>query len=175
MGLIDKYPYTNYAGLNLDYYIKQVNDIEDELPAFIKDVSISGNTIIFTKGNDNKIHITIPTGSAFNVSCTRTLEDLWLFSDDLIVGGETEYTTDITSDTFKDLKANIALGNPTFIHVVNNNEVNYYTFLPYLFNNSVIVAITGRGDDNSFISRSFIVSHHYNAHTGNHIMFTRVI
>ena len=28
MGLTDKYPYTNYAGINLDYYIKQVNDVK---------------------------------------------------------------------------------------------------------------------------------------------------
>ena len=175
MGLIDKYPYTNYAGINLDYYIKQVNDIQAELPAYIKDVSISGNTIIFTKGNDNTISITIPTGSAVNVTCTRTFEDTWLFSDDLSVGDEVEYTTDITSAEFNALKDNIKLGNPTFIHVIGTTAANFYTFLPYLFNTSVIVDITGRGDDNEYINRSFVVSHHYNAHTGNHIVFTRVI
>ena len=66
MGLIDKYPYTNYAGINLDFYIQKVNHVDDTIssvaeamPGYVKDVTGSENVITITDGAGNSKHITI--------------------------------------------------------------------------------------------------------------------
>lgn len=174
-----KYPYTNFSEVNLDYVLAKmretviaVNSLETGM---LKDVAISGNTLVFTKGDDSKIYITLPTGVSVNIKCVRSLDDLWLFSDDLAVNGETEFLTDITSAEFNNFKNNVAIGNPAFVHIVSSTDVNYLSFAPYLHNTNLLVDLTGRGDDNSYIQRTFMVSHHYNSSTGNHIKFTRLI
>lgn len=66
MGLTDKYPYTNYAGITLDYYIQKVNHVDDTInsvaeamPGYVKDVTGSENVITVTDGAGNSKQITI--------------------------------------------------------------------------------------------------------------------
>jgi hypothetical protein len=55
MGLTDKYPYTNYAGINLDYYIQAVNKLGSDIPGYIHDVRLANNVLTFTRGNGENI------------------------------------------------------------------------------------------------------------------------
>lgn len=73
MGLIEKYPYTNFAGINLDYYIKKLNEVIDVLNSFdvrvdevesdmlgyIKDITGAENVITIKDGAGNTKQITI--------------------------------------------------------------------------------------------------------------------
>ena len=91
MGLIDKYPYTNYAGINLDYYIKQVNAVEDKiedvtdaLPGYVKDVSGSNNVITVTDGAGNTKQITIsgiPNNPVLTFSVNEYTSDIHSIRD----------------------------------------------------------------------------------------------
>lgn len=53
MGLIDKYPYTNFAGINLDYYIQQVNNVKG------MNFKIDGNTLQLVDGT-GKVLSSVP-------------------------------------------------------------------------------------------------------------------
>ena len=75
MGLIDKYPYTNYAGINLDYYIQKLNEVIDGLNSFepilqgsVKDIRADQNIIRITKNDDTSYAITVTASNSFCVS-----------------------------------------------------------------------------------------------------------
>ena len=106
MGIIDKYPYTNYAGINLDYYIKMVNaaaaDIEDiktELEAiskYVKNVEIiNGAALKVTFGDNNVKTFALPSGNNFVLDIIQPDEDTTAV-DDLEVDGYEEYNTNLT-------------------------------------------------------------------------------
>lgn len=107
MGLVDKYPYTNFAGINLDYYIKMVNaaaaeieDIKTEIEAiknYVKDVAvINSNAVKVTYGNNTSKTYAIPSGTNFVLDVIQPDEDTTLI-DDLEVNASEEYDTNLTN------------------------------------------------------------------------------
>ena len=86
MGLIDKYPYTNYAGINLDYYIRKVNEVNDSIsevaeamPGYVKEVTGSENVITITDGAGNSHQITvtgIPNNPVLTFSTNEYTSDI---------------------------------------------------------------------------------------------------
>ena len=83
MGLVAKYPYTNFAGINLDYYIKMVNaaaaeieDIKTELEAiknYVKDVEVISNSYLKVSfGNGTNRQFALPSGSSYVVTLHAT-------------------------------------------------------------------------------------------------------
>lgn len=107
MGLTDKYPYTNYAGINLDYYIKQVNSIEntingvaEAMPGYVKEVTGSENVITITDGAGNSKQITItgiPNNPVLTFSANEYTSNVHVIHD-LDVDDSLYLDGDISSD-----------------------------------------------------------------------------
>lgn len=106
MGLVDKYPYTNFAGINLDYYIKMVNevaaDIEnintelDVISKYVKNVEIINSAALkITFGDNNVKTFALPSGNNFVIDIIQPDAETTAI-DDLEVNGFEEYDTNLT-------------------------------------------------------------------------------
>lgn len=134
MGLTDKYPYTNYAGINLDYYIQQVNSVEDTIngvaaamPGYVKEVTGSENVITITDGAGNSKQITI-TGIPNNPVLTFSVN---------------EYTSDIHS--IRDINVGSAL--------YLDGDISSTDIYAAIKNGALVMALLKDSRDNLIISQ----------------------
>lgn len=75
MGLIEKYPYTNFSEVNLDYILKKTNDVIDLVNTFdetlqgsVKEIRADRNIIRVTKNDGTSYAITVTASDSFCVS-----------------------------------------------------------------------------------------------------------
>lgn len=127
MGIVDGYPYTNFAGINLDFYIKKVNAAAannevikaelDVIKNFVKDVDIiNGATLKVTFGNNNVKLFALPSGNNFVIDIIQPDEDTTAI-DDLEVNGFEEYDTNLTDyRVFADM---LFAGVPSIARIVS--------------------------------------------------------
>lgn len=141
MGLIDKYPYTNFAGINLDYYIQHVNHVGDDvkelqdqvdtLPDYVKNISVVNNAALkVVKGSGYTDVLAIPTGSHFVLEIIKDDPDDADIKD-MNVADQVKYDCNVTD--YNIISEMYFSGIPTVIRLMKDDGLgNTFVFGIYM-------------------------------------------
>ncbi len=124
MGLVNKYPYTNFAGINLDYYIKMVNEVAGIHMEVV-------DTTIYLKDRSGNVISTclLPDAQGFYYVEAYQAEDQYLFSMD--VGEHLDMASNL--GTTEMVLFNMVSSGRCMLKVINDVD---YVIVNALINNS---------------------------------------
>lgn len=177
---LEQYPYTDFHELNLDYIMKKVNTFADRLtedetllntlPDYIKNVSLSNNTLVFTKGNNEKVNIILPTGAPFNLIIKMLENETPLNDPDLSIGNEVNFSTDYDYDAVTEIINNVLAGNTGHLIIKDLSDNVKYAGTVYYSLDHLYFDLMVRYYDNDtsafvYVWRSFMVNYQYSQHT----------
>ena len=179
---LNEYPYTDLHELNLDYIMKRVNDFDDRLtedetilntlPDYIKNVSLTNNTLKFTKGNNSTIDIVLPSGAPFNLVVTEDPDEKTVNDETLSVDDEINFITyDYEYDAVRALDENVKAGNVGRLTIIDDalRNVSFSSYVYYssgkLFTDLMIRYFDSDTQETVYQWRSFIINYSYTVAT----------